>query len=473
MKTTVPAILITLLLFVTGCANRVIPPSVSGSEAPQSSVASESMPEQDTLSAMWDKIEKMGYGSDIYSMSQEQTLFSSWEGAPPPLAEDAEQVQCDALTIKDFSEKDGIATVTVELLGNIYIDPHTLEETLGYGMVPILPNETPDFPCLAFGQSVVKFEETANGRTAISCEYTKYPHPGLDYLKSETERLQPLFSTGEKPDISKYDPLLADYIWQVVFSRRFVEKPEDLTLYDLDNLNASITLPFASIYDADAPDMYSPNYSMDASLLRLMPNLEEVLVPYRLKDYDVFENMHNLKKLTINCANVESLQNLRVGHTDDLMLYDPNFDTLDMTNINTEALRLNSWSTAVRGFKGCDKIKKLYIMSTRTDMTLVNADTFPNLKYLNMYFYSDTPRVRDFSKLAGFNDVTIDLYLDYQACNNKTLESLNGIKLNDVYITPENGSNPLQDIDASLTEKLVARNVYLSPDMYFQERTGE
>jgi hypothetical protein len=184
--------------------------------------------------------------------------------------------------------------------------------------------------------------------------------------------------------------------------------------------------------------------------------------------------MNNLSQLRMQWPGDELFSTLRVGNTDRLWLDDPDTGNLDMTNVNTGALVLNSWSTAVGGFTGCEDIQKLYVASTRTDMRLVNADTFPGVRYLNLYFYSDTPRVRDFSRLASFQDVKIDLHLDYQACNNQTLESLAGVPLNDVYLNPENGSYPLQDLDASLMDGLLANRVTMGGmTMDFTELTGD
>jgi hypothetical protein len=162
-----------------------------------------------------------------------------------------------------------------------------------------------------------------------------------------------------------------------------------------------------------------------------------------------------------------------VGQAERLWLDDPDTDMLDMSNINAKALMLSSWSTAVRGFKGCENIERLYFSATRTDMRLVNAKTFPGARYLNLYFYSDTPRVRDFSQLATFQDLKIDLYLDYQACNNPTLESLAGVRLNDLYLNPENGSYPIQDLDQALVESISANRLTMGMEMYFEERTGD
>ncbi|MDL2232747.1 hypothetical protein LJC63_04105 [Ruminococcaceae bacterium OttesenSCG-928-L11] len=402
-------------------------------------------------------------------MQYNSVLTESWEGAPIILKGPLTAMN---LAITNIERTDDGLLVTAELYGNVYIDPVTLEETIEYGPVPIMTEGSQPKPGLAFGKSVVLLRQSAEGLEPLSCTYEKYPHPGLDYLKAQTEKLEAALSASEKIDITQYDQRLVEYIWQLIFSHRYIENPEDITLYDLENFRDPLDLPHSSIYDPDAVDTLDPDYRLDASLLRLMPNLEEVVCPYGLVDYSVFENMHSLKKLTL-AVDEEVLRTLKVGHTEELVLNDPDVDVLDLSNVDTDILRLVSWTTAVRGFAGCEKIEKLYIMSTRTDMRLVNADTFPDLSYLNLYFYSDTPRVRDFSQLATFDGVKIDLYLDYQACNNQTLESLAGVKLNDVYLTPENGSYPSQDFDRSLADGLNARKISYGMEMYFQERTGK
>lgn len=461
MKKNILFVCVTLLLLTAGCTGQETEPSASG--ALQSIGPPESAPAESADSAIPQELKDL-CEDRVYGLFFDSTLFNTWEGAPVPPDESPAPTN---VAIQGISRADDIITVTAELYGNIYIDPLTREETIGYGPVWIMPEGEPHAPQLAFGKSVVRFEESG-GLLPLSCTYEKYPHPGLDYLKSQTERLQTVLSASEKLDISDYNQQLVNYIWQVLFAHRFIEKPEDITLYDLESLREGIELHHGTI-GADTED---PDYRLDASLLALMPNLESVYSIYLLQDYRVFENMNHLKQLRIQWPGNELFGTLRVGHTDQLMLDDPDTDMLDLTGVNADALCLNSWSTAVRGFTGCEQIKKLYIMSTRTDMRLVNAEAFPNVSYLNLYFYSDTPRVRDFSQLAGFHNVKIDLYLDYQACNNQTIESLQGVKLNDLYLHPENGSYPLNDFDDSLIEKLDAQNITFGMEMYFQERTG-
>lgn len=447
----------TVLLFsFAGCTAQK---DVSSSSSPTESAALESSSEQ-AMDAIPSEI-IFACDQIINAYFLDMSLYSDWEGSPIP-SEDPPQVTNYAL---NNIERDGdILTVNVDLYGNLYIDPVTLvEDTWGYANVDIEASP------LVFATSVVRLRDTAGGLAPVSCTYTPLGHPGLDYLKERTKELQPELAASERIDVSNYDAGLVDYIWRLVYSKRYIETPEDLTLYDLASITEGLELQHVTI-GADTED---PNYRLDASLLTLLPNVESVTVYYyRLKDYGVFENMNDLKQLRIAWPGDELFATLRVGHTDRLWLDDPDTDSLDMTGINANALTLHSYTTAVRGFTGCENLQKLYISSTRTDMRLINAEAFPGIRYLNLYFYSDTPRIRDFSRLASFQDVKIDLYLSYQACNNPTLESLAGIALNDVYLDPENGSYPLQDLDASLIGGLTANRVETGMTMDFTERTG-
>jgi len=446
-------------IFIALLAACSVQPVINVPDKSESSVSSQ-------VSVAEENLSYEVYEARMYPLLLSNVLLNCWEG-DPVMADEASMIT--KLTVIDVSKSDDIVTVTAEIYGNIYIDPPSFRESIGYGTVGIIADED-----LAFGKSVVQFRESADSYTAISCYYEKYPHPGLDYLKEQTQKLDSILSQSPKIDVTKYDRRLVDYLWQVVFAYRYVESPEDLTEYDLENIITAIDLPQSGGMNAYSNvDTFDPAFQMDASLLALMPNLEYVYCPYKLDDYSVFKNMYNLKKLTLCNIDDESIATLQVGHTDELVLFDPDVKMLDLTNVSTDLLRINSWYTSVGGFAGCENIKKLYFMSTRTDMRLVNAETFPNLDYLNLYFYSDTPRVRDFSGLKSFEKTKIDISLDYQACNNETVESLIGIKLNDVYLVPDLGTYPLPDFDASLAEELDAESISFESDLYFMERTGD
>lgn len=211
-----------------------------------------------------------------------------------------------------------------------------------------------------------------------------------------------------------------------------------------------------------------------------MPNLRLVDISTTLKDYSVFEGMTKLESLRLGeLDNIEKRQatpdisTLVVGQTQLLVLSDP-IGTIDLSRVNTETLRVESWRTAVEGFVGCERLQKLYIMATRTDTRLINAQNFPAVRYLNLYFRSETARYRDLSQLATFGDSTkIDLLLGYQACNDRTVESLAGVRINYLVLDPQNASYPLPDQPKqALVGAINAAESVWGDDMYFRERTG-
>lgn len=464
MKSFIALFCFVLVLLTAGCSTGPgsLPRVSQASAVQQTDSGADSEPQDQVSEGV-----KAMCSEQIYALATDGTLFNTWQGEPAyggcvPVYSDFE--------LTAFSRDGDQITVTVDLYGVINLDPVTLEETTGYGTVSIMAQDVPNAPSLAFGRSVVQLQETAQGLNPVACTYERHPHAGLDYLKKRTEQLAPELAKQEKPDLSKYDPALVDFVRRRLFSSRYVEKPEDITLNDLTQYTGSLELYYGSLGTGD--DM-AEGYRLDASFLSLLPNLEAFDTGYRLKDYGVFEKMTQLKKLTLSNMDDEAARTLKIGHTDELVLYDPDLELLDLRSASVDRLRLFSWSTAVGGFAGCENVKKLYIMSTRTDMRLINAQAFPGITYLNMYFYSDTPRVRDFSQLVSFEGVKIDIGLEYQACNNQTLQSLKGIPLNDVYLNPTNGANPLSDYDSALADALTAQSVSSTMDQYFQERTGD
>ena len=450
LKTVLTLFILMLIVLLSGCAAQQASPAPTSSAPPQSEATE--MPE--FTPAETEKIQ-----NTIYELSVNQFLLASWQGSPVLPENPISAV--DYKTI-EFTRGNGEFTVTLELYGNLFIDPATMKETLDYGEIHIRPAKGQSW--LPFGRSTVRMAETGE---PLSCAFERYPQPGLDYLKAETERLAPELAASEKLDVSQYDPALVNYIWRLVLGGRYVASPEELTLYDLANLTEPLELHYGSL-NMDSND---PDYRLDASLLRLMPKIPQVWCVVPLEDYSVFETMHELTLLHLHDMNDTAMRSLKIGHTDELMLNDPAIEVLDMTGINTDTLRLASWSTAVKGFHGCDKLKNLYISSTRTDIRLVNVETFPSLEYINLIFHSETARVRDLSQLATFTDVPIDICLSYQACNNKTVESLIGVKLNTLVLDPKNGQWPLSEPDAALVEKLDAKEILWDDSMYFEERT--
>ena len=158
---------------------------------------------------------------------------------------------------------------------------------------------------------------------------------------------------------------------------------------------------------------------------------------------------------------VLDFSNLCIGHTKRLNIENFRQDiALDLSHSKVDTLSFHSWVAGANGFRGCDSVTRLEIHHTRTDTSLINAETFPNLKELDMEFMSDYARVRDFSQLSSFGeDVEINLTLTYQACNNKTVASLAGVRLDRLTLDPKNGQWPLDEPDPALVAQVNAGQV--------------
>lgn len=444
------------VVLLAGCSAREAAPPDTDPQGTASSNASQEAGLPD--------VDAQPYMEALNQLHEQGALTYSWQDSPGsgPL--------CNGFKVEQAAQDGEFTDITVELYGTVYLDPENWKESIEYGPVAIMAEDTPQAPFLAFGKAVVRFREESGEKTPLSCAYEAYSSPGLDYLKRRTAQLASVLEESPRLDYTKYDGKLLDYVWKLLLSSRYIESPEEITLYDLEGFKGTLELYQYDMIGGDPVE--NPAASLDASLLALLPNLETAVINCRLKDYGVFEGMHKLKKLDLYGLDDTGMATLRIGHTDDLSLYDPELSTLDLTHASVDTLRLYSWGTAVGGFAHCDQVKSLYIMSTKTDMRLVNATAFPNVGYMNLYFYSDMPRVRDFSQLSTFRDTVIDLCLDYQACNNETIKSLAGVRLNDLFLNPQNGSYPLDEPEEALVEQLTANLISWEADMYFQERTA-
>ena len=124
-----------------------------------------------------------------------------------------------------------------------------------------------------------------------------------------------------------------------------------------------------------------------------------------------------------------------------------------------DSLYIHSWLATVTDFRGGEGVKELEFRNTRSDTSILNANSFPDLEVLRLDFYSEYPRFRDLSQLATFGEkVQIDLTLSYQACNNKTVASLDGVRLNRLVLDPS-GQWPLDEPDPTLVERVNASQV--------------
>lgn len=273
-------------------------------------------------------------------------------------------------------------------------------------------------------------------------------------------------AASERPDLSRYDQRLVNCVYQVIAGQRPIGGPEEITLWDLENLCTGLTVNWEVVDYAPetiADPMEPP--PIDAGLLRLMPNLRSFTTYYPLTDYSVFEKMEQLDELCFCIEAVETpldFSTLRVGHTKRLTFDGFRQDiALDLSGCDVDALSIHSWVSAVTELKGCDGVRELEFHNTRSDTRIISAETFPSLETLRMDFMSDYPRIRDFSRLSTFGEeVQIDLTLTYQACNDRTVESLAGVRLDSLTLDPKNGQWPLDgQPDPALVELVKAKQV--------------
>ena len=128
---------------------------------------------------------------------------------------------------------------------------------------------------------------------------------------------------------------------------------------------------------------------------------------------------------------------------------------VDLTNCGVNNLEVRSWVAAVKEFKGCENIRGFRMNHTRTDTSIINAETFPNAKRISLEFYSDYARFRNLANLATFgDDVFIEVKLDYQAGNNKTVATLDGVRIDHLTLDPANGPWVLPEPDPQLISKI-------------------
>lgn len=457
-------LLITLLvaaLLLAGCTTEA--PVLPDPEQTSSSTADPASPAPTLTDAQRDR-----YTQALNELNSRYALYTNWNGSPLS-APEGFQVYCGFDLVEVSPIEDGKVAVTVELYAELSLDPNTMTDSLYPAEIVIHSEGLPHSPAIAFGKSVVELGDSGIGiAEPLSCSYYPYNQPGIAYLKEQATKNPP--ADSPKLDSKQYDPAFLNFVWKKLLPTRYIASPANITHADLAAMTGYLEIDWSML----PPDADVANYYMDSSLLRLMPNLTHINCYIFLNDYSVFEGMNKLETLSLSNMNDARMATLKVGHTDKLHLETPDCDMLDLTNVNTETLSMTSWSTAVRGFAGCDRIKSLYIHSTRTDMRLVNAESFPSIEYLNLQFYSDFERVRDFSQLATFPDtVTIDLWLSYMACNDKTVETLAGLPIRLLVLSPTNGAgnrtvNP--ELVAAIPCKTLHQGEYIDPfDVYTKD----
>ena len=135
---------------------------------------------------------------------------------------------------------------------------------------------------------------------------------------------------------------------------------------------------------------------MDGSPLRSCPNLIQVYCAIPLKDYSVFEEMDKLEWLEFNgqaTMNGFDFFTLQVGRTETLSVREFGRDmAVDLSGVNARWLELQSWSSGVTAFSGCQDLEGLTLLSTTTDTTLLTREAFPGLLAMDLEFGGDRAR---------------------------------------------------------------------------------
>ena len=410
---------------------------------------------------------------DVYTvllgeLLEKQCLQNDWEGTPVP--QEPVYPYISEVEVLDAQRQEDIITVTAQSYSYIYLDLVTMTETASSAwMEPIQPH---DGAALPVGDITVEFKDTNGLLTPISCHYHAYENPGIRYLKARTQELQPQLADSPRLDVENYDPMLVNCLWRSLALRRYLASPAEITQWDLEqietvNLSAYTLLPGES--------RLPPDLALDAQLLTRLPNLRNLGVNVQLEDYGVLAQLPQLETV--------SLEGLDTGPTDlsalackarRLELHDP-VGALDLSGVEVEELYIGSWRTALDSITGGGKVEKLYWESTRSNMRILNKEAFPNVRYLNLNFFSEMERVRDFSQLATFDpQVKIDLCLTYKACNNETLKSLAGVRLDTLGLDPGDGPDSSHTFDEALLEAIPAATVLRdSQTMEMHTSTGD
>lgn len=466
MKRLVSVLAILLAVAVcAGCAGTAVPedqPESSAAEA-QPAVAGRETLDLSDEQTLWHYQELL-----LQTLGTEQEIDRTWPAESSADESDKSEGYV-GFNIEKIERDEGHAYVYCTLYALRWLDPATLEEVKAEGIenVRILPKGDPNadldfWPSIAVGESVVTINEK-NGEfeSFAACQHTPYDAPGTALLKANTEKQKAQLEASPRlVDVEENcDPYMMQALWRAVLQTRWIETPEELTLYDLEQLE-ELEL------DGSTTGCYPgvAGFRLDAGLLRYVPNLEALTVRFWLEDYSVFENMNNLRSLELylydpydgHDTEVPDLSSLKIGKVKTLTLDEFRRDiTVDLTNCNVECLSLQSWVAAVSEFKGCEGVKELEINHTRTDTSLINVETFPDAESIYMQFFSDTPRYRNLSGLGSFGeDVSISVSLDYQAANDKTVASLAGVRLNSLDLDPADGPYPLAEPDPALVAQI-------------------
>jgi hypothetical protein len=444
-----------LALTLAGCAGPSEPSSLSSSAEDASSQESSGLSPEETQPIQ----------EALETMIWESSLTTDWVGWPEE--KDIANGRVGTFEVLETEQDGDTWWVTAELYGSVFLDPDTLTDTLEEtDRTVCIQAEGEHAPFLTLGTAHVEFRKTEDGLVPLSCDFEGSDNPGVAYLQERTRELEAQLSASPTIDVSQYDPLLVDYVWRLILAHRYIESPEEITQWDMENLITDVVLNYYTLVgDGSLPE----NYVADPEIFRLATGLETFNSYLYLTDYSIFENMDQLDSIFLSCDLIDyspDFSTLKIGHTRHLAIsgFQKDF-ALDLTGSQVEELELQSYMAGVTGFTGCQEVRSLYISGTRTDMTLINAENFPGLEYLTFDIFSDTPRSRDFSKLATFGeDVFISLSLNYQACNDDTLATLAGVRLNSLYLDPyASGQWPLGDPDPEILAQIDAEELTVVP----------
>jgi len=462
------AVLLALLL-LAGCAGG------SGSSAPGedgggSAASSQGSPDDQHIQ-LTEEHKKL-YAEYLLPLAKDGRLMGL-----EPLEPGFEYGMVQEIEILDAALDGDAMTLTAELYGTVLLDPNTGEEFLEDGswienaIALRSPADDPHAPYLPLGTTTVRLRESSQGNTfepeVLSCDWQPIENPGHRFLESQTTEVEDFVAASEKLDLSGYDQRLVNYLYRVIRSQRLINGLEEITRWDLENLCTDLLINYEvaeEVFDEEQGEFITQ--PVDAELLRLIPALRTFECYAPLTDYSVFEEMDQLDSLYFYLDTTQELDlsTLRVGHANTLTIEGFRQDiAIDLTGSQVDTLWVNSWVASVTEFRGCESVKTLEFNNTRSDTRIINAETFPNVETIRMDFYSDTARVRDFSKLATFGkNVDIDLSLRYQAANNRTVESLVGVRLKSLTLAPKDGPWPLDEPDPALVELVNAGEVIWS-----------
>lgn len=448
-------LILLLVLLLVSCSNAVVPePSESlDTETPAALEELENEGYERIDPALYED-----YQVILTPLWEVGGLEISWKDTPPEITD---YVYTRQYSINDIRKKGDILVISLESLEYVTIDTKTLKEnvfneTFEYTDSCIgITGSSELYEQIPVSSSIVTARRNDIGWDYLSCVYTRYDRPGYNYLLNETEKLREETEKSGKPDLSPYEDYIVNWLFTRVASRRLISSPGDITNYDLaayfvDVYFGEMVLPEGTDYES---------FVLQSDVLKILPNMKTFNSYMKLSDYGVFKNCGNLSSLTLSFMTDEDFKNLKTGKLDNLFLGDTGADLVDLGGVEElKTLIMQSWSFGVGGFKNCDNIESLYIYGTKTDPALYSPENFPDIKRIVIDSYRDYLRAVDYSGLKAFNGkgVIIDMQLMDYACDKESIESLKGVKINDLYMSPN-----YVDFDEELANQLDVKNLYL------------